>query len=536
MSVRIFGAAFLFALIGVLPVHAQYENVRINQPGGNPEEVAIAINPVNPDNLVAGANLRYVFHSFDGGKSWTQDELPSGTWGDPCVIFDAGGRAYIANLVYGWDAIVVRHSDDGGVTWSPATKLFGPNSDKAVAGSLYNSSLQDKEWLISDMSSSPWSGNIYCTWTDFTKYGSMSPDDSSLIIFARSVDRGETFEPYVRISDKGGDAVDSDNTVEGAVPAVGPDGEIYVAWAGPEGLMFDRSFDGGRTWGKDVYISDQPGGWDLDIPGVNRSNGLPITVADISEGPNRGTVYVNWVDRRHGDHDVWIARSTDKGSTWSEPIRVNDDEVANGKEQFFTWASVDPGTGELVLVYYDRRHYSTDSTDVFIARSTDGGFTYVNTRISAASFYPTAMVFMGDYNCVAALNGRIRPIWTRLHDGVLDVYTALMDNSTGVELEDAPLSTGHNLNIWPNPVHGSSGSNTMIRFNLPAPARVQLTVHDILGRTVATLMDGPASSGVHTAEFDSGSLAPGTYICRLVSGDGTTSRMSASTTMITVLH
>ena len=29
------------------------------------------------------------------------------------------------------------------------------------------------------------------------------------------------------------------------MPAVGPDGEVYVAWAGPTGLVLDRSADGG---------------------------------------------------------------------------------------------------------------------------------------------------------------------------------------------------------------------------------------------------------------------------------------------------
>ena len=53
------------------------------------------------------------------------------------------------------------------------------------------------------------------------------------------------------ISDDTGDAKDSDGTVEGAVPAVGPNGEVYVAWAGPKGSVFDRSDDGGWTFGKD---------------------------------------------------------------------------------------------------------------------------------------------------------------------------------------------------------------------------------------------------------------------------------------------
>ncbi len=39
--------------------------------------------------------------------------------------------------------------------------------------------------------------------------------------------------------------MDDDSNTEGAVTAIGPNGEIYIALAGPEGIAIDRSFDGG---------------------------------------------------------------------------------------------------------------------------------------------------------------------------------------------------------------------------------------------------------------------------------------------------
>ena len=99
-----------------------------------------------------------------------------------------------------------------------------------------------------------------------------------------------------RISDVAGDCLDSDNTDEGAVPSVGPNGEVYIAWAGPAGLVFDVSKNAGETFGADVKIADLPGGWDLDIPGVDRANGMPVTGVDRSSGAFRGSIYVNWID------------------------------------------------------------------------------------------------------------------------------------------------------------------------------------------------------------------------------------------------
>ena len=82
---------------------------------------------------------------------------------------------------------------------------------------------------------------------------------------------------------------------------------------------------------EDVVIASQPGGWDIPISGISRANGMPITCVDRSNGPHRGTIYVNWSDQRHGeeDTDIWVAYSEDKGMTWSDPIRVNDDQAGN---------------------------------------------------------------------------------------------------------------------------------------------------------------------------------------------------------------
>jgi len=78
---------------------AQYPNVRVSKVGSNdPEEVTIAINPTNPQNLVAGANISYFYYSTDGGQTWAEGRLSSslGVWGDPSVIFDAQAMPTLA--------------------------------------------------------------------------------------------------------------------------------------------------------------------------------------------------------------------------------------------------------------------------------------------------------------------------------------------------------------------------------------------------------------------------------------------------------
>lgn len=420
-------SVLIFSIIMMSNLFPQYENVKINNPGStDPEEVTIAINPVNPNVLAAGANISYFYRSTDGGHTWSESTMNStlGVWGDPCVLFDSLGNLYYGHLSnpnsgYWIDRIVIQRSTNNGLTWNDGAGI-GFNNPKN----------QDKEWIATDMTQSVFRDNMYVSWTEFDNYGSGSSSDSSRILFSRSTDQGITWLNPVRLSDHGGDCVDSDNTVEGAVPTVGPNGEVYVSWAGPLGLMFDKSTDGGVTFGQDIFVSDFPGGWDYAIPGIWRSNGLPITAADISNSPYRGNIYICWSDQSNGesDTDIFIVKSTNGGTTWDAPLRVNDD--ATTRHQFFVWMTVDPVTGAIYTVFYDRRNTTGSATDVYAARSTDGGDTFENFKVSESSFTPNSSVFFGDYTNIAAFDKKVYPIWMRLDGSNLSVWTALIDDST----------------------------------------------------------------------------------------------------------
>src|SRR5207244_8304725 len=89
---------------------------------------------------------------------------------------------------------------------------------------------EDKPYLAIDHSAdSAHRGNIYVAWTKFDVYGSKDPAHKSHIYFSRSRDGGKSFAMPIEISDQPGNALDDSDTVEGAVPAVGPKGEVYLA-------------------------------------------------------------------------------------------------------------------------------------------------------------------------------------------------------------------------------------------------------------------------------------------------------------------
>jgi hypothetical protein len=497
-------------------LQAQYPNIVIGS-SNSPNEPSICINPRNPNQMVAGANNDKYYYSSDGGLTWAGGVLSSthGVWGDPVVIADTAGDFYFFHLsVPDWshwlDRIVCQKSVNGGQTWSNGS-FMGLNGTKN----------QDKEWAVVD----PVNNAIYACWTQFDDYGSSSPGDSSTILFSRSIDNGVTWSAATRINQHAGDCIDQDNTVEGAVPAVGPNGEIYTSWTGPSGLVFTKSTDGGITWPEtNQVLGDIPGGWDFAVPGIYRANGLPVTCCDLSNGPYRGTIYINWSDQRNGenDTDIWIIKSTDGGATWSVPKRVNDDPA--GRQQFFTWMTVDKFSGYVYTVFYDRRNYTNNLTDVYMAVSKDGGDTFDNFKVSETPFNPNSGIFFGDYTNIATHDSTVRPIWTRLHNGSMSVMTALVDNifvGISPEKEKAvPFSLEQN---YPNPVQ----EITYISFKIHAPTMVSLKVFDMCGHEVATVVSNEMmSTGKHVEQFDRRKygLSPGLYYYSLISKDLTAKR------------
>jgi hypothetical protein len=412
-------------------VAQSHKVVRITEAKANqPAEVSIAINPTNPNNIIgvsfqfasAGGVSNFAYVTTDGGNTWktvATKNVKGITQGDDVITFDANGAAHHAFIAFtgirvpkpsrAATGIIVNSTRDGGASWEePVAAVDHINTVTPF---------EDKPAITTDMSAaSRFKNNLYLAWTRFDEYqgdgfkGSM-PDCKTHIFFTASRDSGKNFTMPFRISDAPGDCIDSDNTVEGAVPAAGVNGEVYVVWAGPKGLYFDKSLDGGVTFGKDKIISDMPGGWDIEVDGIDRSNGMPAAEVDISNGPHRGTIYVNWIDQRNGDTDVFLMSSKDGGESWSRPLRVNDDQIKNGKAQFFTWMAVDPVDGAINIIFYDRRDLSGTKTGLTLARSIDGGKTFVNHKVNLAPFECDKEVFFGDYTGIDAYGGLVTPIF-----------------------------------------------------------------------------------------------------------------------------
>lgn len=366
--------------------------------------------------------------SVDAGATFTDLgkllPVPGGfNLGHPDIAVDSSGNFYYSMMAL--DAtlrsmIGVAKSTNGGLT-------FGPPVDASPGTS--RESFQVNAHIAVD-NGGPFDSNIYVSWSEFSLAGIR-------ILFSRSTDRGATFSAPIALSAPGA-------VTQGSFPAVGPNGEVYVAWEDfgtPGGGFTDRSIrirrsdDGGVTFGPEVTIASVsrigaltqcgPPGFQLlireTLNGALRTHEFPSIGVDTSLGSHGGNVYAVWNSDPDGAgpdmSDVFLSRSADKGVTWSVPVRLNDDPTTN--DNFFPFVSVAPD-GTVAAMWYDRRlDLDNFNIDVFKALSTDGGQTFgPNIRVTDVSFavppingQPTfsgnfdpivAPCYMGEYNHMAA--------------------------------------------------------------------------------------------------------------------------------------
>lgn len=414
---------FLFLLIG-FNANGQYKNVQI--PLANYSypysgcEPSIDIHPKKNQHLAVGSILDGYHYSKDGGETWKSERLEStfGVYGDPVLKFNSKG-----NLFYFHLASYKKTSHLDRIVCQKAKKINKCFND-GTAPKPNGKKVQDKHWMVID----PETDVIYMTWTQFDAYDSADPKDSSIIVFSKSIDDGESWTTPKRISRFGGDCLDGDKTVEGAMPALGKNGELFVVWSGPKGLMLQVSKDKGETWlNEEKFLFEHKGGWNIEVDDFFRSNGLPVFLSDHNKlSPNYGNLYLNWTiqNMQTGQTSVMFSKSINDGESWSIPSEVH--PVTPIYNHFLTWLTVDPSNGNLHFVYY-RKGVDSKSTDVMWAHSIDGGDHFTEEVISEKPFEPNPNVFFGDYLNIAARDNVVRPVWPRMDQGKISLWTAIID-------------------------------------------------------------------------------------------------------------
>jgi hypothetical protein len=425
---------------------------------GPGNEVSIAVNPLDPNNLIAGAKdytVSYIsdvagcgaytvwmgtFHSMDGGRTWSNDLMPGfpgdarpsplkgnacGT--DPVVVFDDDGTAWFhaLNYVAGRDdspvgidgmgghdlytgsQLYFARSDDGGATYPGSGITFASFGDR---DHIFN----DKNWFAVQ----PGGDHMIATWSNFVSTPAPVPGVPStggpVIMFTESFDAGASWSTPAPFPSGTAKAA---RNVQFSMPQYLPGGRIAVIWGDysnptvASGAQVAYT-EGIITPGGSVFAPAQAAFPMNPLKSGSARNGTgpsdfristyPVLAVDTSpKCPGRR--YVVWADQAGPlDSDTQVLlRWSDDGRAWSESMAVND--VENG-DQFMPWIDVDPDGG-VHAAWYDRRNDPENRLlDVYYAYSADCGASFgANIRVTEINFdgdlghHQTGVPFIGDY-------------------------------------------------------------------------------------------------------------------------------------------
>lgn len=313
--------------------------------------------------------------SGDGGRTWLSahpvPNLPPGA--EKCYAPEAAfdSRGTLHYLFVGLQGngnepmgVYLTTSTDFGRTFTPPNRVLGPDSfgvrmaiDPTI-GRL---------------------GRLHLVWLQATatSLGGFGPPPNP-IMSAYSDDGGQTFSQPVQVSDPERDRVVAPALVLGPQHGVhvgyydlGNDAVDYQGlegppWDQPWSLVMSTSTDGGRHFGT---------GRPIDAVVVPPGRVMLIfTMPPPALAVDGNRICAAWADGRKGDVDVFLRCSGDGGVTWGkDPLRLNNDPVANGRDQYLPQLSVSPG-GRIDAVFYDRRDDPYNIlNDVTYTYSTDGG-------------------------------------------------------------------------------------------------------------------------------------------------------------------
>ncbi|MBO0786765.1 MAG: exo-alpha-sialidase, partial [Actinobacteria bacterium] len=445
-SLPAFAVAALLALMTV-PASATATPVPPNSDAsampGNEAEDAIAVNPADPSDIVTMATLPDVpsglFEgvSLNGGRTWTRQVIGTGgPLGEICcdeqLAWDRFGNLWMTYLVNTNGHVLVAVSTDRGRTFSKVAEVVPttPTGSRAPAGATPKRMRQpsNNPHISGDQPSI--SVGPDSVWVSYTSFPS-----TVVQAFGASVTGLGAFGSFsapetVPTSAGRGDFGDT---------AVGPDGQVMVTYQdqtnGQGGSHIYTAVDAnglqpGGFSDPRLLAHSAVGGFDFIPAQPDRSVDAEANLAwDRSGGPHNGRVYAIWTQESPNESDnmdVMLQHSDDNGSTWSAPIRLNDDQTANS--QFMPAIAVDQATGNVAVSWYDSRDdlgtrgpgdtdgIPNDDAQIWATYSTDGGATFApNFRVSAGTFNaPDAQSGFdyGDYTHAAFQSGLFYPAWS----------------------------------------------------------------------------------------------------------------------------
>ena len=486
-------------------------------------EPYLAIDPHDSQHLVVAwmgwVNLLNQFKiktktSFDGGQTWSPvTELPHTTIGyssaDPSIDFNQNGDVFICYIDFTGTTppvtggVYLCKSTDGGLSWNAPTEVINTSYD----GTKWPI---DRPWMVIDKSTSPYQGYIYVTTMNLNR---TNPDFNPYLSI--SSDSGNTFS--TRYIDTTGWLAGNLNPLPMCSPAVSSTGVFYGIY--PSFVLTQSPYF------QSFLATSNDGGTDLTHHNVIIQTAPPNTT-DYPYAKKGGLLLCNpananhlvsiFTSASHGDLDIYLTESLDAGLTWTNPIRLNDDPIANDRMQDLLWGDFDTD-GDLVVSWRDRRN-GTDSTyqtpsEIWATYRLHEepqfapNFQITNQTVAYDSILENAG---NDFMCIKLQDDTLYASWGDTRNGKLNIWFQSMTiDGTILSIQQISSEKIPQISIYPNP------ATSLVKVEGENIKKV--TVYDIKGHEVIAKQNGLLPNEV---ELSLEKLTNGTYLVQVITSDG----------------
>ncbi len=369
--------------------------------------------------------------------------------------------------------------------------------------SLYGELAGENEFMISDTTA---------TAIKSSPRAVMNADGRGLVVWADG--RNDSLEVWGRWLNSDGSLDGDEFSVSNSATdssatdlclAVDTSGRFYVVWLDIGTSEYTVK---GRIYNADKSAADSLV-WSSSLSGVS----VDELAVDVSAD---GHVILLWTGAEGGVRNTYLTELTANGTVLTAPTEISDDPDADASEPAVSIAD----NGYVSAAWVDQR---TGTRKVYY-QIFDDGLSAVGTNQPVSVAGPEFMISPA----TDTRDGRSWFLWVAPDNEGLHVWASSLVYLTTDADEDEPPNLPHDYSLeqnYPNPFNPS----TVISFTLPERSAVTLTVYDVLGRQVASLVNAVLPAGEHTITWngtvtDGQPAASGVYLYRLRAGTYTAAR------------
>jgi hypothetical protein len=457
------------------------------------------------DFSVTPAPIRF-YRSTNQGVSWSAPlALSTASSQGSNIAVGPDGRVVVC---WSQSGAMVRYSTDGGVTF--AAQVQGASyTEPGVFNSTFGRYVLKGDIRVNgfpqiacDLSNGPYRGRYYINYSA-NPFGA----DNADIFVTKSTDNGVTWNNLspTRVND---DVTQNDQWMSDI--SVDNQGRVWIFWydsRNDAANMLTETYGAVSTDGGETFTNFKISNQAFNPSNVKQSQGTgqAYYIGDYHSIAGRTITMPFWMDGRSNSLDDYSAYLPDYGISFSKP--VDSINVNSTRQNRLRLPAMGPMTGP---VNFTATVLNPPGAGTLTVSLSNGGVVNNFPDSLIINQSTNALVPTGTYNI--QISGT-EPGGVRNH---VRTYQLVVSPLVGISGNENTTPAKYSLEQnYPNPFNPV----TKINYSLEKAGFVKLTVFDVTGREVKTLVNGNMNTGSYSVDFDAANLNSGLYFYKLESGD-----------------